>query len=165
MLQPSNTNLQNVLKQNTSIKINAGCTIEYNMNMLTNLTESSVTGPSYKTFDNGRQPFKKLFPLDSIIQSFRPAKAGVKYAIFGDMAQGDYRNPATTEYLPNYRVYYPGLDTYYKYWVSNIGQGGTITISYPKTIIANKIVVKFEISHATPPTWSVYGTQIGRAHV
>ena len=161
MLQPSNTNLQNVLKQNTSIKINAGCTIEYNMNMLTNLTESSVTGPSYKTFDNGRQPFKKLFPLDSIIQSFRPAKAGVKYAIFGDMAQGDYRNPATTEYLPNYRVYYPGLDTYYKYWVSNIGQGGTITISYPKTIVANKIVVKFEISHATPPTWSVYGTPAG----
>ena len=161
MLQSSNTNLQNVLKQNTSIQIDTGCTIEYNMNMLTNLTSSSVTGPAYKTFGGSRQPFKKLFPLDTIIKPFRPTGAGIKYAIFGDMANGDYKDPSGTTYPLNYRMYYPGLDTYYKYWVSNIGEGGTVSIAYPKTILANKIVVKFEVSHATPPTWTIYGTPAG----
>lgn len=161
MLQPSNTNLQNVFKQNSSVQMDVGCLVEYNMNMLTNLTSSSVTGPAYKTFDNNRQPFKKLFPLDAIIKPFRPASAGIKYAIFGDMATGDYKDPKTTTYPLNYRMYYPGVDTYYKYWVSNIGEGGTIAITYPKTIIANKITVKFEISHATPPTWTIYGTPVG----
>ena len=161
MLQPSNTNLQNVLKQNTSIKIDSGCFVEYNMNMLTNLTESSVTGPEYKVFTDGRKPFKKLFPLDTIIKPFRPNKAGIKYAILGDIASTDFRDPSTVDYNVNYRMYYPGLDTYYKYWVSNIGDGGTITITYPKTIVANKIVAKFEISHATPPTWRIYATPAG----
>lgn len=161
MLQPSNTNLQNVFKQSSSVQMDVGCLVEYNMNMLTNLTSSSVTGPAYKTFDNNRQPFKKLFPLDTIIKPFRPVSAGIKYAIFGDMTAGDYKDPTTTTYPLNYRMYYPGLDTYYKYWVSNIGEGGTVTITYPKTIIANKITVKFEISHATPPTWTIYGTPAG----
>ena len=98
MLQPSNTNLQNVLKQNTSIKIDSGCFVEYNMNMLTNLTESSVTGPEYKVFTDGRKPFKKLFPLDTIIKPFRPNKAGIKYAILGDIASTDFRDPSTVDY-------------------------------------------------------------------
>lgn len=161
MLQSTNTNLKNVLKQNTSIKMDIGCYIEYNMNMLTNLTSASVSGPAYKTFANNRQPFKKLFPLDTIIKPFRPNGAGIKYAIFGDMASGDYRNPTSIDYNLSYRYYYPGLDTYYKYWVSNINDGGTISITYPKTIIANKITLKFEISHATPATWTIYGTPVG----
>jgi hypothetical protein len=161
MLQSTNTNLQNVLKQNSSVRIDSGCYVEYNMNMLTNLTSSSITGPAYKTFANGRQPFKKLFPIETIIKSFRPNGAGIKYAILGDMTYGEYRDPTSVDYNLNYRLYYPGLDTYYKYWVSNIGEGGTITITYPKTIIANKIVLKFEISHATPGTWTIYGTPAG----
>jgi hypothetical protein len=165
MLQPSNTNLHNVLKQNSSVRVDSGCYVEYNMNMLTNLTSSSITGPAYKTFDNGRQPFKKLFPIETIIKPFRPNGAGIKYAIFGDMTSGDYRNPTSIDYNLNYRYYYPGLDTYYKYWVSNIGEGGTIAITYPKTIIANKIVLKFEISHATPGTWTIYGTPAGGSEV
>jgi hypothetical protein len=152
--------LQNYLKQSSSIKMLPGCTIEYNMNALTNLTESSITGPSYAVV-GGKDAFKKIFPLDSIIKSNRPAYAGVKYAIFGDMASGDYRDPRTTTYPKNYRLYYPGIDTYYKYWLSNEGQGGTITVTYPKTIVANKITVKFEVSHAVPPTWTVYGTPAG----
>lgn len=161
MLQSTNTNLKNVLKQNTSIKMDIGCYIEYNMNMLTNLTSTSITGPSYKTFSNNRQPFKKLFPLDTIIKPFRPNVAGIKYAILGDMTSGDHRDPTSIDYNLNYRYYYPGLDTYYKYWVSNINDGGTITITYPKTIIANKVILKFEISHATPATWTIYGTPTG----
>lgn len=165
MLQSSNTNLQNILKQNTSVKMGIGCYVEYNMNMLTNLTSSSITGPAYKTFDNGRQPFKKLFPLDTIIKPFRPNGAGIKYAIFGDMASGDYKDPTITTYPLNYRLYYPGLDTYYKYWISNIGEGGTISITYPKTIIANKIMLKFEISHAVTSSWTIYATPVGGSEI
>lgn len=165
MLQSSNTNLQNVLKQNSSVRIDTGCTVEYNMNMLTNLTDASITAPAYRVFDNNRQPFKKLFPVETIIKPFRPSGAGIKYAIFGDMVLGDYRNPTSIDYNLNYRLYYPGLDTYYKYWVTTIGQGATISISYPKTILVNKIVLKFEISHATPPTWTIYGTPVGGSEV
>ena len=156
----ASTELKNVLKQNSSIRAGVGCLIEYNMNLLTNLDETNITGPSYATI-GGKEAYKKIFPLDTIIKSNRPAFAGVKYAIFGDMTSGDYRDPRTTTYPINYRMYYPGLDTIYKYWVSNEGSGGTIAITYPKTIIANKIVVKFEISHSTPPTWNVYGTPVG----
>lgn len=170
MLYSSNTNLINVFKTQSNIKMDAGCVIEYNMNMLTNLTDASITGPAYKTFDGGRQPFKKLFPLDTIIKSFRPKGAGIKYAIAGDISRdyntgtkkgGDWTDPSVVAYPYNYRTYFPGLETYYKYWVSNIGEGGTISITYPKTIVTNKIVVGFEISHATPPTWTIYGTPSG----
>lgn len=152
--------LQDHLKQSSSIKIIPGCTIEYNMNALTNLTSASITGPSYAVI-GGKEAFKKIFPLDSVIKSNRPSYAGVKYAIFGDMVTGDYRDPRTTTYPVNYRIYYPGIDTYYKYWVSNEGQGGTLAITYPKTIISNKITVKFEVSHAVPPTWTVAATPAG----
>lgn len=152
--------LQDHLKQSSSLKVLPGCTIEYNMNSLTNLTDASITGPSYAVV-GGKDAFKKIFPLDSVIKANRPAYAGVKYAIFGDMATGDYRDPRTTTYPINYRVYYPGIDTFYKYWISNEGQGGTLTITYPKTIIANKITVKFEVSHAVPPTWTVAATPAG----
>ncbi len=156
----ASTELKDVLKQSSTIRAGVGCLVEYNMNLLTNLDETNITGPTYATV-GGKQAYKKIFPLDTIIKSNRPAFAGVKYAIFGDMASGDYRDPRTTTYPVNYRMYYPGLDTVYKYWVSNEGEGGTITISYPKTIITNKIVVKFEISHSTPATWTVYGTPVG----
>jgi hypothetical protein len=156
----ASSQLKDVLKQSTTVKTGVGCLVEYNMNLLTNLDADNITGPSYAVV-GGKEAYKKIFPLDTIIKSNRPAFAGVKYAIFGDMASGDYRDPRTTTYPLNYRMYYPGLDTIYKYWVSNEGAGGTITITYPKTIIANKIVIKFEISHATPPTWTVYGTPVG----
>lgn len=156
------TLLQDHLKQSTSIKMIPGCLIEYNMNALTDLTSTSVTGPSYAIV-GGKNAFTKTFPLDSIIKSNRPAYAGIKYAIFGDMSSGEYRDPRSTTYSKNYRMYFPGIDSKYKYWVSNKGQGGTITISYPKTIVTNKIVVKFEVSHAVPPTWTVLGTPFGGA--
>ena len=172
MLYSSNTNLINVFKTQSNIRIDAGCTVEYNMNMLTNLTDANISGPAYKTFDGGRQPFKKLFPLDTIIKSFRPKGAGIKYAIAGDISRdyipssktgGDWTDPSVVSYPYNYRTYFPGLETTYKYWISNISNGGTISITYPKTIMANKIVLGFEISHATPPTWSILGTPVGGA--
>jgi len=114
------------------------------------ITKTDSSGNSYT-------PFKKLFPIDSIVKPFRPFGAGIKYAISGDISTGSYRDPKTTDYSKDFRLYYPGADTYYKYYVSGIGLGLDVTITYPKTILTNKIVARFELSHSTPATWTIFG--------
>ena len=151
------TAAKNTLEQNTSVSYGSQLIFEYNMNSLVdNITVSgadiSKTDSSGATYT----PFKKLFPVDSIIKPFRPQGAGVKYAISGDVDSG-YKSPRSLTYTPNFRVYYPGVDTTYKYYVSNINTGLDVTITYPKTILTNKIVAKFELSHSTPATWSIFG--------
>lgn len=141
------------LEQSTSLNLNIGCTIEYNMNRL--VDNITVTGADIVKPD-GSKPFKKLFPVDSIIKANRPNGAGVKYGITGDIGSGTYRDPRASTYPLSYRTYYPGSETYYKYWLSAIGTGADITITYPKTILTNKVVAKFEISHSTPETWNIY---------
>lgn len=142
-----------VLEQNTSINLNTGCTFEYNMNsMVDNVV---ITGANITKAD-GSMPFKKLFPIDSVVKPARPLGAGVKYGITGDVGLGTYRNPRSSTYSINYRTYYPGADTYYKYFLSAKGVGVDITITYPKTILTNKIIARFEISHSTPGTWNIY---------
>lgn len=145
-------NAKTVLEQNVSISTRLGCTIEYNMNQF--VDNITITGNEYMAPD-GTKPFKKLFPVDSISKPFRPNGAGIKYAIVGDIPSGSYRDPKSTTYPLNFRTYYPGPDTYYKYFISPRSAGVDIIMNYPKTIYSNKVVVKFEISHAVPPTWTI----------
>jgi hypothetical protein len=141
------------LEQSTSINLNTGCTFEYNMNsMVDNLV---ITGADITKAD-GSMPFKKLFPIDSVVKPARPLGAGIKYGITGDVGSGTYRNPRSSIYTINYRTYYPGAETYYKYFLSAKGVGVDINIAYPKTILTNKIIARFEISHSTPTTWNIY---------
>ena len=129
--------VKTALEQNTSINLNIGCTFEYNMNsMVDNIV---VTGADITAAD-GSKPFKKLFPIDSVIKPARPLGAGVKYGISGDVSAGTYRDPRSSIYSINYRTYYPGADTYYKYWISGIGVGVDLTITYPKAVLTNKII-------------------------
>jgi len=147
------TSAKTALEQNTTINLNTGCTFEYNMNsMVDNLV---ITGANITKAD-GSMPFKKLFPIDSVVKPSRPIGAGVKYGITGDVGSGTYRNPRSSIYSINYRTYYPGADTYYKYFLSGKGVGVDITVAYPKTILTNKIIARFEISHSTPTTWNIY---------
>ena len=153
---PSNNNtvVQNLFKQQSSVKINTGCTIEYNMNsMLDNIT---VTYPAtmdqyYAKSENGKvNTYKKLFPIDSIIKPFRPLFSGVKYLIWTKLQtdtpansfyaprtliypratspQTDGYESAVTTLYP--RLYYPGLTTSYKYWVTPINQSADLTVNY-----------------------------------
>ena len=145
--------VKSLLEQNTTIKTNVGCTIEYNMNSL--VDNMTVVGSEYTRADQTK-PYKKLFPASSVTKAFRPNGAGVRYGIFGDVDSNTWKNPKTVDYTLSYRTYYPGIDTYYKYWLSERGTGADITITYPQSILTNKIVVKFEISHSTPSTWTVY---------
>jgi hypothetical protein len=141
------------LDQNTNVNLNIGCTFEYNMNSLVDnitIVGADITRP------DGSKPFKKLFPVDSIIKANRPIGAGVKYGITGDVGLGTYRDPRASTYPLSYRTYYPGADTYYKYWLSAVGTGVDLTITYPKPVLTNKVVARFEISHSTPGTWNIY---------
>jgi len=145
--------VKTLIEQNTTIQTNVGCTIEYNMNsMVDNIT---VVGSDYVRSD-GAKPYQKLFPASSVIKPFRPLGAGVKYGIFGDVALNTWKDPKKIEYPLNFRTYYPGIDTYYKYWVSQKGTGANITITYPQAVLTNKVIVRFEISHSIPGTWQVY---------
>ena len=83
------------LEQSTSLNLNVGCTIEYNMNRL--VDNITVTGADIVKPD-GSKPFKKLFPVDSIIKANRPNGAGVKYGITGDVSAGTYRDPRASTY-------------------------------------------------------------------
>jgi hypothetical protein len=154
---PSTTTAKNALEQNTSVTLGSVIIFEYNMNSM--IDGITVTGAEINRTDSSGAvytPFKKLFPVDSIIKPFRPVGAGLKYAISGDVDSG-WKNPKSLTYSPNFRVYYPGVDTTYKYYVSDKNLGLDVTVSYPKTILTNKIIARFELSHSTPATWSIYG--------
>ena len=154
---PLTTTAKNTLEQNISVTYGTSLLFEYNMNSLVDnitvtgadITKTDASGATYT-------PFKKLFPVDSIIKPFRPLGSGLKYAISGDVGSG-WKNPRSVEYTPNFRVYYPGVNTTYKYYLSALNTGIDVTVTYPKTILTNKIVAKFELSHSTPATWSIYG--------
>ena len=150
-------NLKNLLEEQTTLSINTGCTIEYNMNSLVDgITVSGAQISRVDAAGNTYFPFKKLFPVDTVVKPNRPIGAGVKYAIVGDISLNSYRNPKSSEYAVDYRTYYPGAETSYKYYVSDRGSNLDVTANYPKQILTNKIVVKFELAHCTPPTWTIY---------
>jgi len=153
----ASTALKTLLEQQSTIIINAGCTVEYNMNTL--VDSIVVSGADISRTDsagNVYYPFKKLFPVDTVIKQNRPLGAGIKYAIVGDIGTNTYRNPKSSEYGVSYRTYYPGSESVYKYYVSDKGVGLDVTATYPKTILTNKIVIRFELGHSTPSTWTVY---------
>jgi hypothetical protein len=148
--------VKTVLEQDTTLVVKTGCILEYNMNTLVNnITMSgaqiSRTDAAGKTY----QPFKKLFPIDSVTKPFRPIKAGIKYAIMGDVGTS-YKDPRVNTYPYDFRTYLPGSETAYKYYVSDKSTALDVTATYPKTILTNKIVVRFELAHSAPPTWTIY---------
>lgn len=158
MISASDT-LKNLLEEQTTLSVNVGCTLEHNMNYL--VDGIVVSGAQISRTDSaGNQyfPFQKLFPIDAVVKPNRPIRAGIKYAIVGDVGLNTYRSPRSSEYEVDYRTYYPGAETSYKYYVSDKGSGLDVTATYPKPILTNKIVIRFELGHSTPPTWTIYGS-------
>jgi len=144
----STADLKKLLYSSTSVNINAGCTIEYNMNnMLNNITvTTAATDQNYKdaiqamssttpTFNS----YKKLFPIDSIIKPFRPARSGVKYYLIlpSDLSANPFEAYTAIEYVTSgkARVYYAGSVNSYKYWVSPIGASADVTVNYSQSEI------------------------------
>ena len=151
-------NLKTLLKNSTNIKIGSGCYIEYNMNTMldgvsasNNISDTTYTSQitdaiGQLVWPSSRpNPYKKLFPVDSIIKPFRPLKSGIKYFILerpvvnGGPTEiqkntfSNYRSVSYPEAQP--RIYYPGESTYYKYWVTPQNTGVNITINYLLLVI------------------------------
>jgi hypothetical protein len=158
--------LKNIFYQNTSVKIESGCVVEYNMNTMLDLTTSSYDNSLeslYQKDGDGRfNLFKKLFPIDSIIKPFRPINSGIKYFVLlpNDTALNSFSSYRQISY-PNSqpRIYYPGTTTAYKYWVTPKNQNVNLTVNYApsgtKYALTNKIVVSFEKYHALPSTYTI----------
>jgi hypothetical protein len=181
----ASTNLKNTLYNNTSIKISAGCNIEYNMNNMldnisavNNIADSSYTGQivnsvNQPAWPSGRpNPYKKLFPVDSLIKPFRPINSGIKYFILADAdtytnSFSSYRSVKYPDSQP--RIYYPGVETFYKYWVTPINTGANVTINYAtsgtKYALTNKIVLKFEKNHTLPSNYTLVITKSDNTQV
>jgi hypothetical protein len=168
------SSLTNLFKEQSSITVQPGARIEYNMNsLLENLkvTTTSTDGDyiSQVTPTIKVNPFKKLFPVDSVVKPFRPQIGGVKYYIattseYPDIAApyDNYSTLRVMEYpsdLP--RVYYAGDTNEYKYFVTPIGKQLDVTVSYvntnsTKTAFINKIVATFEKFHYVPDNCNIY---------
>jgi|688.fasta_scaffold04153_25 hypothetical protein len=182
-------NLKTLLYNSTNIKIGSGCYIEYNMNTMldgvsatNNIADSVYTSQILRRVTSGPttitepgwpstrpNPYKKLFPVDSIIKPFRPVNSGIKYFILEKPVSSggpteiqkntfsNYRSVSYPESQP--RIYYPGESTYYKYWVTPQNTGVNITINYLTNLtqyaLTNKIVLKFESTHSIPSTYTI----------
>ena len=164
MLQVSQTTLDKI-NQSVSYSMSGGCWLEYNMNdLIDGVTATSPvetitqTDPvTKKTY----QPFKKLFPLTSIIDPRRPSVSGINYFILNQNVVSQIPKYNVSSTLP-VRTYFSSPKNQYKFWVSPKADGSTLTncnftIEYPvaKTAVANTIVVKFETSYSKPSTWSI----------
>ena len=149
----TSADLKNVFYNNSSIKTEIGCTIEYNMNSLLDnirVTYDSDLETYYLRVNDRINIYKKLFPVDSIITPFRSLYGGNKYLIWTNPStetikdsffsprrvsyprtqanQNDgYESPKESIYP---RVYYPGVNAVYKYWVSPINQPAKLTVLY-----------------------------------
>lgn len=134
----STSSLTNLLYENSSVKISAGCTVEYNMNnLLDNIvaTYDSAMEENYSKSPDGRiNVFKKLFPIDSILKPFRPIESGVKYYIMlsDDITANPYVDYRTVPYPKSEkpRMYYPGTTNFYKYWVTPENGEVDVTVRY-----------------------------------
>jgi hypothetical protein len=164
MLSVSQTTLDKI-NQSASYSMSGGCWIEYNMNdLIDGATVSSPVETVTKVdpaTNKSYQPFKKLFPLTSIIDPRRPSGSGINYFVL---------NPNVVSTTPKYnvsgdlpsRTYFSSVKNQYKFWLSPQALGNAIsncnfTVDYPvaKTAVANTIVVKFETSYSKPSTWSI----------
>ena len=167
------TSLENVFYNDTTVKTQVGATIEYNMNSLIDYitVTSTITDTNYtSTIDNwvnGKpNPFKKLFPIDSVVKPFRPINSGINYYILpANGTLPNFENPKKNTYPDTKpRVYYPGVSTSYKYWVTPINSNLNLTVNYvnsnnTKPAVANKIVIRFEKFHNIPSSYTVVVTK------
>lgn len=172
------------INKSTTLSIINGCLIEYNMNDL--IAGATIMGPGGTkenpagslnyTSPTGSKPYQKLFPLTSIIDPRRPKKAGIQYLILGDptlaarKASGvlSASNYNSSKAFAN-RLYFPGMKTAYKYWISPPASGKSLsncilTLTYPKinnlSAVTNKITIKFETSHGKPTSWTLQTTNL-----
>lgn len=162
MISVSNTT-KDLLKKSSAISTSAGGTLEYNLNSMVEYikAESSALTNTYE------KAFKKLFPIDTIYKPFRPLSPGIKYMVYTtgntDTPTDSFARPKDIDPGTKPRLYYPGPDMVYKYWLAPKNTNIDISLEYfsdeaktvNKLIPANKILARFETSHDTPTSWTI----------
>lgn len=136
--------LTQILTENTSVKALPKVVFEYNMNEMAGTVEVTTTS-------NQSDIIKELFPARSIVQSFRPSKAGVKYAILGT---GLTLNTYKTKTIPASRTYMVDKNIPYTYFLAQGSAAATINYknkagSAAQNILTNKISVRVETGHGS----------------
>ena len=166
MISVSNTT-KDLLKKGSSISTSAGATIEYNLNSMVEY----ITATSSALANPYTNAFKKLFPIDTIYKPFRPLSSGIKYLVHTtnntDTPLNSFERPRDVDMGTKPRLYYPGPDTVYKYWLAPKNTNIDISLEYfsdeaktvAKLIPSNKIVARFETSHDTPTSWTITGVK------
>ena len=80
----SNTTALDAINKSISYSSTPYCWLEYNMNeLIDGVTVTASTDVSTSSGDT--LPFKKLFPVKTIIDPRRPKVAGIKYFIMNDL--------------------------------------------------------------------------------
>lgn len=161
---------EDALNKSVNLSLTSGCTIEYNMNDLisgtsVDATAGFVTIPRVDSNGAAFKPFEKLFPITSIIDPRRPKSSGIQYVILGDPSTKyeDTSVYSSAKNITGKRLYFSSIKTAYKYWVAQAATGlktltnCVLSVKYPaaKKAAANKIVIKFEISHSKPDAFTV----------
>jgi hypothetical protein len=161
------TATSDLLKKGYSVSTSAGATIEYNLNTMVEY----ITATSDAMENNYTVAFQKLFPIDTIYKPFRPLSAGIKYLVhttgYTDTPVDSFENPRDIQMGTKPRLYYPGPDMVYKYWLAPKNEDINISLQYfsdeakttAKLIPTNKIIARFEINHDTPTSWTITGVK------
>jgi hypothetical protein len=161
------TATKNLLKSGSTISTSAGATIEYNLNSMVGYIKA--TSPT-STSTPYTAAYKKLFPIDTIYKPFRPVSPGIKYLVYTtgntDTPLKSFEDPRDVELGTKPRLYYPGPDTVYKYWLSPKNDDISVSLEYlsddtvtgvSRLIPTNKIVARFETNHDKPTSWTISG--------
>ena len=170
MISASDT-IKDLFKKNYAININVGGLIEYNLNNMIDKIVATSNGTNHSLSN----AFKNLFPIDTIYSPNRPLLPGIKYYIYtneispgvqSDTPPNSFDNARSPLMPTKPRLYYPGPDATYKYWLGPKNANIDISLEYFKTnsnvnklIPFNKVIARFETSHDTPTNWSIYATK------
>jgi hypothetical protein len=170
--------VKNIFKKEYSVVVSTGGTIEYNLNNMVDKITATSSGADHSLSN----AFKNLFPIDSIYSSYRPLKPGIKYYIYTsetspgiqtDTPPNSFEAPRSIGTPTKPRLYYPGPDTTYKYWLGPKNADINISLEYfnnettpgVKLTPCNKIIARFETSHDTPTSWTIKGTKSDNTEV
>jgi hypothetical protein len=160
---------KDLLKKGYSISTSAGAVMEYNLNsMVEYIKPTTIPENIVHAYSNA---FKKLFPIDTIYKPFRPLAPGIKYLINTtnntDTPVNSFEPPRDISLGTKPRLYYPGPDMVYKYWLAPKNTNINLSLEYfsdeaktvAKLVPANKIIARFETSHDTPTSWTISGVK------
>lgn len=140
--------------------------VDWNLNRYTNPTATNTPSEDDAGFDIER------FPIESIVESLRPSKGAAKARVNEAVVSAGYLNATSPKF------YVSDTEDVYKYWTAPYptdvnGNFPTHTdsittarprVTYDRVVKANKIVLKFENTWATPKTYEVrISTTLGGA--